>query len=273
MAITILGGRGSSASGSQNQEPHVRSKRRLYKRLGLIIIVTIALTYLCECAALYFNQGRIIFPRDMAPQSLGRPLGKNTVIVQHEIEAGGKVVAWFFPASAAGPSSPAPAVICFHGNAEAINECDDIVRLCRAMGCSVLLPEFRGYGGCAGEPSEKGIVEDAVCFYDQIVKRPDVDKARVVFHGWSLGGGVAAQLAARRMPAALILQSSFTSLAVMAHKFLMPGFLVKHPFRTDRVLAQLDIPVLIFHGTKDRLVPVEQGRRLHKIARRSIYVE
>jgi fermentation-respiration switch protein FrsA (DUF1100 family) len=209
----------------------------------------------------------------MAPQSLGTRFGKDVVVVGRDIEPRGKVVAWFFPAASAGPTNPAPVVIWFHGNAEVISQCGDVVREYRARGCSVLLPEYRGYGGCAGEPSQKAIVEDAVFFYDEIAKRPDVDKARIVIHGRSLGGAVAAQLAAQRKPAALILESSFTSLAVMAHKYLMPEFTVKHPFRTDRVLAELDVPVLIFHGARDEVVPVEQGRKLHKIARRSVYVE
>ncbi|MGO8703722.1 MAG: alpha/beta hydrolase [Candidatus Brocadiia bacterium] len=246
---------------------------RFHKCIRLCVIVCAALIQICGCVPLYFYQDKAIFPRDMAPQSLGWPLDNDAVILQRDIEPRGKVVAWFFPAASARPTSPAPVVIYFHGNAEVISQCGRVVREYQARGCSVLLPEYRGYGGCAGEPSQKAIVEDAVFFYDEIVKRADVDKARIVVQGRSLGGGVAAQLASRRKPAALILESSFTSLAVMAHKFLMPEFMVKHPFRTDRVLAELDVPVLIFHGVRDDVVPVEHGRKLHEIARRSVYVE
>jgi hypothetical protein len=59
----------------------------------------------------------------------------------------------------------------------------------------------------------------------------------------------------------------------MAHRFLVPGFLAKHAFRTDRVVEKLDIPLLIFHGTYDRVVPVSHGRRLHKLAPHAKYVE
>ena len=59
----------------------------------------------------------------------------------------------------------------------------------------------------------------------------------------------------------------------MALKFGAPPFLLKHPFRTDRVVEALDVPMLIFHGTRDTVVPVSHGRQLHKLAQRATYVE
>ena len=141
------------------------------------------------------------------------------------------------------------------------------------IGVSVFLPEYRGYGRSAGKPSEKEIAADMIRFYDLLIRRADVDPSRIVFHGRSVGGGVAADLATRRTPAALILESTFSSIAAMALKFGAPPFLLKHPFRTDRVVEGLDVPMLIFHGTRDTVVPVSHGRRLHKLARGSTYVE
>ncbi|HRR86970.1 MAG TPA: alpha/beta hydrolase, partial [Phycisphaerae bacterium] len=105
------------------------------------------------------------------------------------------------------------------------------------------------------------------------LKREDVDPGRIAIHGRSLGGGVAAQIAARRKPAALILESTFTSVASYAQKYCVPKLLVRHPFRTDLVLPELDVPVLVFHGTRDDIVPVKHGRRLAKLARNAVYVE
>jgi fermentation-respiration switch protein FrsA (DUF1100 family) len=59
----------------------------------------------------------------------------------------------------------------------------------------------------------------------------------------------------------------------MAHKYGAPSFLAKHPFRTDRVLEKLDVPVLIFHGTRDSIIPVSHGRNLSEIALSRTYVE
>jgi hypothetical protein len=215
-----------------------------------------------------------MFPAEMAPEPL--PLGylhQTTIEFVRPAEGGGEVVAWFLPVPGAVAEDPAPVVIFFHGNAEIIDHQHTIVEGYHRLGCSVLLPEYRGYGRSAGKPGEEAIVADAVHFHDELVRRPEVDEARIVIHGRSLGGGPAAQLAARRGPRALILESTFSSAAAMAHKYLVPAFLVKHPFRTDRVLETLDAPVLIFHGFGDDIIPVSHGRRLRDIALRGTYVE
>ena len=124
-----------------------------------------------------------------------------------------------------------------------------------------------------GHPGEKGIVEDMVSFYDEMVRSPLVDRQRIIIHGRSLGGGVAAQLAARRPANARILESTFTSVAVMSHKYGVPSFIVTNPFRTDRVISQFDFPILIFHGVIDSVVPVEHGRSLRDLAKHATLVE
>ncbi len=236
--------------------------------------LAIVLLYLVGCAVpLYLSQDRIIFPRHMTPPPLPAPPNKDTVSIRLDIEGGGQVEAWFIPAPTATPQQPGPAVIFFHGNGEIIDYLDDIIEPYRAMGCSVLLPEYRGYGRSAGKPSEKAICGDAVRFYDELIKRGDVDKARIVFHGRSLGGGVAANLSKQRRPTAMILQSTFKNVACMAYRVGGLPFLVRHPFRTDRAVAGTDIPLLIFHGTRDDIVPVSHGRALRDLAPKATYVE
>ena len=89
-----------------------------------------------------------------------------------------------------------------------------------------------------------------------------------------MGGGIAAQVAARHKPNALILGSTFTSMRTLgARKALVPGFLVRHPMDTAAVLQDLDVPLIIFHGSQDNIVSVEYGRELNRIARNSRLVE
>jgi len=239
-------------------------------RIMMYLIIFI-LVYVVWCVILYSYQDRLVWPTDLAQPQSAKP--KNAETISLPIEGGGEVEAWFFPAKADASGKPAPTVIYFHGNAELIDLQDRMVQGYSRMGVSVLLPEYRGYGRSAGKPSEKDIAADMIRFYDLLIQRADVDPSRIVFHGRSVGGGVAADLATRRTPAALILESTFSSIAGMALKFGAPPFLLKHPFRTDRVVEGLDVPMLIFHGTRDTVVPVSHGRRLHKLARGSTYVE
>ncbi|MCG8403809.1 MAG: alpha/beta hydrolase [Phycisphaerales bacterium] len=254
-----------------NEDRKMPPRRPLRQRPWFRLVIYVAAFYMVWCTILYSWQDSLLFPAEMAAEPLPRLYSAKTVELIRDLDSGGKVVAWFIPAPTLKPRSPC--IIYFHGNAEIIDHQHTVVEGYLRLGCSVLLPEYRGYGRSAGSPSEKGIVEDAVYFHDEIVKRDDVDKSRVVFHGRSLGGGPAAQLAARRKPKLLILESTFSSAAAMAHKYFAPMFLVKHPFRTDHVLESLDVPVLLFHGSRDDIIPVEHGRKLRDLAFDATYVE
>jgi fermentation-respiration switch protein FrsA (DUF1100 family) len=224
---------------------------------------------------LYFLQTGMLFPSGYAGQpTAGPPPGA----IVHTLDVdGGAVEAWLLPAlpgsAAEAGSERAPLVVIFHGNAELIDGQVWFANKFRALGCAVLLPEYRGYGRSAGSPGQDAIVEDASRFHDWAVAQPGIDPARVVIFGRSVGGGVAAQLAARRACAAVILESTFTSVASMAWRYGAPPFLLRHPFRSDRVLPSLGRPALIFHGDRDSIIPVSQGRALHAMTPGSVYIE
>ncbi len=247
--------------------------------------------YVAWCALLYARQDAMIFPRDVAgpggPAS-AIPFGGARWTI--DLEEGGTVEAWFLPADAMPfrpshgrkpaddglvPAAPTrrPAVIYAHGNAELIDDCLDVARQYTQWGVHVLLPEFRGYGRSGGAPSEAAIKADLLRFHDRLAARAEVDPQRIFYHGRSLGGAVVAGLAEARRPAVLILESTFTSLIPFCHRYGVPAFLCRHPFRTDRVVGALDCPILLFHGTTDDIIPAWHGRRLHALAPRSEFHE
>lgn len=178
----------------------------------------------------------------------------------------GDVEAWFLPAPGVSAEAPGPVAVFAHGNGELIEYWPEMLEPYRRMGVSVFLPEYRGYGRSAGTPSERAIVADFERFYDLLVQRPEVDASRIVFHGRSLGGGAVCQLAARREPAALVLQSTFTSVADIARRWLVPRRLVLDPFDSLPVVEKLGVPTLVIHGERDTLIPVSHARALHHAA-------
>src|SRR5262249_55404708 len=105
------------------------------------------------------------------------------------------------------------------------------------------------------------------------VARSDVDKAWIVIHGRSRGTGVASQLAALHQPAALILESPFTSIASFAWRYGVPPVFLRSPYRTDKVLPKLTCPILVLAGRNDEIIPIEHGEKLHRLAPTSTMVE
>ena len=245
------------------------SWRRRLTGVGTVL----ALAYGSWCAVLYLLQDRIVFAAEWAPEPWPQVPYAGVEVLTFEAPSGEAMVAWFIPVPDQQAGSPAPVVVFFHGNAEIIDYLDEVVAGYQRLGCSILLPEYRGYGRCGGRPSRLGIRADGIRFYDLLIQRDDVDAGRVFFHGRSLGGAIAADLAAHRRPAALILQATFTSAMDMAHRLGAPGFLVRQRYATDRVVASLDIPMLILHGTDDVIIPVAHGRALGRLADSGTYVE
>ncbi len=185
----------------------------------------------------------------------------------------GKVEAWFLPGEGVDADNPGPALLYAHGNGEIIDYFPEVFERARAMGISVMLCEYRGYGRSAGTPTQHDIVGDFLRFTERLAARDDVDGDRIILLGRSLGTGVATQIAAKRPPAALILQSPFTSVAAMMQRFGIPRKFCMDPFESDVVLADLDVPTLIVHGRHDRIIPFSHGQELHKIAKRSTFIE
>ncbi|HTQ55023.1 MAG TPA: alpha/beta hydrolase [Bryobacteraceae bacterium] len=154
------------------------------------------------------------------------------------------------------------ATLYLHGNGANLSHRPGHLREMAAAGTSVLLIDYRGYGKSAGRPTERGLYRDADAGYDRLVAmgyRPH----QIVVHGESLGSAVAADLAARRPCAGLVLECPLTSLSAMAAR-IVPwlGGLFATGFNTRRKVAQVRVPLLVMHGDRDRTVPYAMGREV-----------
>ena len=131
-------------------------------------------------------------------------------------------------------------------------------------GAALLVVDYPGYGGSGGRATEAGMYEAADSAYAAVARRPDVDHARIYAYGRSLGSAVASHVAARHEVAGLVLESPFTNALDIAreHYALFPRFIVR--LRLDNLanLRLVRCPVLVFHGTADRLAPLAMGRRV-----------
>jgi fermentation-respiration switch protein FrsA (DUF1100 family) len=256
-----------------SRSPLARTLRWCAIAIGVLLLGA----YGAYCAMMYRVQEDIIFAAEYRGRRDGAgkpPEAEQLWLEAREADSSqspSKTEAWYFTGKDRSASNPGPLVVLFHGNGDIIDNYTELARLYASLGCGVLLPEYRGYGRASGQPAEVGIVADSARFITDTLARPEVDRNRVVLHGRSLGGGVATAVAARLrdtakiQPAVLVLDSTFTSIAAMSGRYLVPSFLVKHPFRTDRELPRLSAAVIITHGTADRVIPYSHALALKKI--------
>jgi fermentation-respiration switch protein FrsA (DUF1100 family) len=135
-------------------------------------------------------------------------------------------------------------------------------------GFSVLLLEYRGYGGNGGKPSEAGLTRDATAGLEFLEEEMGGEN-RVIVFGRSMGGAVAVSLLASHRAGALILESSFTSLEAMARRlyWFVPSLLFRRlrgRFDTLEMLTRVEAPTMVIHGTEDEIVPFEMGEELRE---------
>jgi hypothetical protein len=161
-----------------------------------------------------------------------------------------------------------PAMIYAHGNGELMEDCAAGLDAFRQRGIGVLLVEYPGYGRSEGLPSEGSIRDTVLAAYDHLASNPDVDKRRIFAFGSSLGGGAVCLLARERPLAALILQSTFTSLRHFSWRYGAPPFLLKDRFDNLAAVRDYAGPVFVAHGRTDRTIPWREGEALAKAAPR-----
>jgi len=183
-----------------------------------------------------------------------------------ETSDGVKINGWFVPHAGAKTT-----ILWLHGNGGNIgHRVGRIHRFHHALRANILIIDYRGYGRSGGRVSEKGTYLDAVAAYDYLLSRRDVDPARIVPFGSSLGAGVAVELSLRRKVQGVILESPFASIREMARvavPWLPVGWLITTRYDNLSKIGRLNIPILILHGDRDGTVPFAQGRKLFEAAR------
>ena len=177
---------------------------------------------------------------------------------------GETLAAWWVPAT------PVHGVVLlFHGNAGSIADRIDYLPHFNAMGHAVLLVDYRGYGASTGKPSESGTYADAQAAWRWLTAERGFKPADITVVGESLGGAVAAELAARMQPRALVLISTFTSVSDLGseiYPWLPVRLISRYRYDTLQNLRQFRGPVLIAHSRDDDIVPFAHGERLHAAA-------
>ncbi len=227
-------------------------------------LIALGLVYLGFVGIVWLLQGRMIhFPtRELVttPADIGLSYEEVSLTTADKEELQG----WFLPAANARAT-----LLFFHGNAGNISHRLESLQIFNKLRLSVLIIDYRGYGSSSGSPSEQGLYSDAQAAYRYLVEARGVEPERLVIFGRSLGGAVAAKLAADNPAGALILESSFTSvpdLGAQLYPFLPVRLLSRYQYDTRAYVQNVEAPVLIVHSRDDETIPYEHGRALYQAA-------
>ncbi len=235
-----------------------------------MLVGMVAVLYGSACLFLVIQQRQMVFvpSRTLVATPADIGLTHEEVWLTVAESNGDRIHGWWLPAS-----KPVGVMLYFHGNGQNISANLSYAQQFHQLGFSVLMIDYRGYGLSDGAfPSEAQTSEDAHTAWIYLVQERGVAPQDIVLYGHSLGGAIALDLAIREPEAAgLIMESAFTSIKEMAvltpqYRIFPIDWLLTQRFDSISKVRSLQMPILLIHGTDDRIVPADMSDRLHAAA-------
>jgi uncharacterized protein len=224
----------------------------------------IAITITGVLALMFFLQSRLVYFPDA--QIIATPGDRGLAYEEISFEAadGVQLSAWYVPAEAG-----RGVVLFSHGNGGNISYNLPFVEMLHGVGLSTFIYDYRGYGRSKGKPTEEGTYRDITGAWQYLTESRKVPAGQILLYGQSLGGPIAAKLAAEKTPVALILDSTFTSFVDIAgyhYPFLPVRWLARFEYNTLEHVNAVRCPVLVIHSPDDEIAPFSQGAALYEAA-------
>lgn len=234
-----------------------RSRRTVRKTAGRLLLF-LAVLYFMPLVILSIFQRQLIFNASYsrawgaADQSIVPP-GARKVTLQ--TAAGDTITAYYGHAlQANGKPDPdfshRPSLLFFYGKGGSLEGCRAWFQAFRRLDANVLMPDYVGFGQSGGQESEANCYATAAAAYQWLRSQPKVDQNSLIIAGFSLGSGVAVDLAARESSAhqpvaGLALFAAYTQLADEAHQEypIYPTFLLRlllrYPFASEQKMPHV----------------------------------
>ncbi len=226
----------------------------------------LAAGYALVLVAIYLMQGRMLY----LPNVPGRALAVTPDAerldyedVSIETDDGVTLHGWFVP------GGTGRVLLFFHGNAGNISHRLESIRQFRNLEMSVFIIDYRGYGQSGGRTTEHGLYRDADAAWRYLTDTRGVRPQDIIVFGRSLGASVAAHLASKQEPLALIVESSFTSVPDIAKEFypwLPVRWLSRLQHATRDYVRDVSCPILVVHSRDDEIIPYHHGREIFEAA-------
>ncbi len=232
------------------------------------IIATLVVLYLLLIVKLYLLQARHIYsPTDEIVTTPDKH-GMRFEAVDFESSDGLMLHGWYVPC-AVDAEGQARVVLFFHGNTGNISDCIDSLKMFHQLGLSTFIFDYRGYGRSQGKPSEQGTYDDAEAAWNYLLRDRGTKPEEIIVLGRSLGAAIASAQAARHMPGALVIESTFTSAPELAAEMfrIFPARLMsRYQYNVRENVTNIHCPILVVHSRDDEVIPFHHGLQLYEAA-------
>lgn len=223
---------------------------------GVIYSAMALLVFVFQSSLIYFPRSELVAtPKDAGLQFESVSFTTSDGILLH---------GWHVP-----HPTPAATVLFCHGNGGNISHRLESLLQFHRMNLSVFIFDYRGYGRSNGKPDEHGTYADVEAAWQYLSDDRGIPADSIVLFGRSLGGAIAAWLAQKHTPGALIIESSFTSIpdvGAQLYPFLPVRFLSRFQYNTLAYIRSARCPVLIIHSRDDEMMPFSHGQKLFDAA-------
>ncbi len=235
----------------------------ILKRKIKILGITIVFLYGLVCIGVYFFQEKLLFfPEKLEANyafNFKSPFKEVSISTQDNEQLHGL----YFPTNHVSKGL----IFYLHGNSGSLKYWGETAPLYTSLGYDVFILDYRSFGKSTGIiNNQKQLYQDAQTAYNYIKTQYSENKITII--GYSLGTGFAIKLATENTPKQLILKAPYSSIKEIANNNypFLPSYILKYPLPFYHYMALCDVPISIFHGEKDRLIPFQHGETLYKIA-------
>ena len=230
-----------------------------------VTILTIAISiYVVLALMLYLFQGKMVFLSNLPGRALIASPGdvgldyEDVALTTRDNE---RLHGWYVPAA-----DPKGVLLFFHGNAGNISHRLDSIKIFHELALDILIIDYRGYGQSTGKTSEQGTYLDAQAAWDYLINTRGIPANRIIVFGRSLGGAIGAWLGVQNTPAAVVIESSFSSGEDMARRlypFLPVRLITRLQYPVVDYASRLNCPVLVVHSRYDEIIPFTMGQAIY----------
>lgn len=231
---------------------------------GVLILAGIVIFYVLKAWRLYLRQHQLVYNPSREHSATPDDSGISYENVSFRSSDNILLHGWY-----AALDGATKIILLCHGNTGNISDCISSISLFHQLGYSCFVFDYRGYGHSEGQADEQGTYKDAEAAWTYLLNQRHHAPQDIIILGRSLGAAIACHLAAQHTPAALVLESTFTSMpdiAAESYRLIPARLMTRYCYPTVDNIRQIKCPVLIVHSHEDAVIPLSHGQRLYAAA-------